>query len=195
MNLVCPLCMTVTVTGFFFNSGESNQGSVHGGFQTVVRVLLGNEILPASILPQLCPPLPQFYLILTSLLPLLNLNSTSVASGISNHSLETSRNLICNDCNGTVVVGPLSLKNQRVNLFQCELFGLPSWPSEKPLVLGKNAKSVSHTICSTTITLQHVIFGQLIFKSGSARCGLVCRSPCGSPMRVANFAVACKRSH
>ena len=30
---------------------------------------------------------------------------------------------------------------------------------------------------------------------GSACCGLVCGPPCGSPMSVANFAMACQKSH
>ena len=57
------------------------QGSVNGGFQTVVRVLCGNEIpLPPFDL-NLIPFLPQFYLNFTSFLPhfyLFNLNFTSI---------------------------------------------------------------------------------------------------------------------
>ena len=66
-----------------------NQGSVNGGFQTVVRVLWGNEIpLPPSYL-NLTSFLPQFCLFLTFFLPLFNLNLTSASSRISNHGLET----------------------------------------------------------------------------------------------------------
>ena len=50
-------------------AARSNQGSVNGGFQTVVRVLWGNEIpLPPFYLNS-TPFLPQFYLILTPFLP------------------------------------------------------------------------------------------------------------------------------
>ena len=42
------------------------QGSVNGGFQTVVRVLWGNEIPLPPFYLNLTPFLPQFYLILTS---------------------------------------------------------------------------------------------------------------------------------
>ena len=67
-----------------------NQGSVNGGFQTVVRVFWGNEIpLPPFYLNFATPFLPQFYLFLTSSLPLFNLNLTSASSRFSNHGLET----------------------------------------------------------------------------------------------------------
>ena len=70
-------------------SESENQGSVNGGFQTVVRVFRGSEIpLPPFDL-NLTSFLPQFYLFLTSFLPLFNLNLTSASSRISNHGLET----------------------------------------------------------------------------------------------------------
>ena len=46
------------------------QGSVNGGFQTVVRVSWGTKFR----YPLFTSILPQFYLCFTSILPLLNLN-------------------------------------------------------------------------------------------------------------------------
>ena len=70
--------------------GDSSlQGSVNGGFQTVVRVLSGQRIPLPPFNLNLTSFLPQVYLILTSLLPFFNLNLTSASSGISNHGLET----------------------------------------------------------------------------------------------------------
>ena len=65
------------------------QRSVNGGFQTVVRVFLGERNSATPFLPQFNSFLPQFYLLLTSFLPLFNLNLTSASSRISNHGLET----------------------------------------------------------------------------------------------------------
>ena len=65
------------------------QGSVNGGFQTVVRVLSGEQIPLPPFYLNLTPFLPQFYLILTSFLPFFNLNLTSAQPAISNHGLET----------------------------------------------------------------------------------------------------------
>ena len=65
------------------------QGSVNGGFQTMVRVWSGDRIpLPPCNL-NFASFLPQFYLIWTSFLPLFHVNLTSASSGISNHGLET----------------------------------------------------------------------------------------------------------
>ena len=65
------------------------QEYVNGGFQTVVRVLSGdrNPLPPFHL--NLTSFLTQLYLILTSILPLFNLNLTSASSGISSHGLET----------------------------------------------------------------------------------------------------------
>ena len=65
------------------------QGSVNGGFQTVVRVLSGEQISLPPFYLNLTPFLSQFYLILTFFLPLFNLNLTSARFEISNHGLET----------------------------------------------------------------------------------------------------------
>ena len=59
------------------------QGSVNGGFQTVVRVLWGNEIL-------LPPFYPRFYLDFNLDFNLnFNLDLTSAQPALSNHGLET----------------------------------------------------------------------------------------------------------
>ena len=68
---------------------QNIQGSVNGGFQTVVRVFWGNEILLPPFYLNLTSFLPQFYLCLTSFLPLFSLNLTSASSRLSNHGLET----------------------------------------------------------------------------------------------------------
>ena len=65
------------------------QGSVNGGFQTVVWVLWGKEIWLPPFYLNLTPFLPQFYLILTSFWPNFYLNLTSAQPAISNHGLET----------------------------------------------------------------------------------------------------------
>ena len=70
-------------------NNAKNQGSVNGGFQTVVRVLSGERIPLPPFYLNLISFLPQFYLLLTSFLPLFNLNLTSASSRISNHGLET----------------------------------------------------------------------------------------------------------
>ena len=70
-------------------AGSFGQGSVNGGFQTVVRVFWGNEIPLPPFYLNLTSFLPQFYLVLTSFLPFFNLNLTSASSRISSHGLET----------------------------------------------------------------------------------------------------------
>ena len=72
-----------------WNRLVETQGSVNGGFQTVVRVLWGNEIPLPPVYLNLTPFLPQFNLILTSFLPNSYLNLTSAQPAISNHGLET----------------------------------------------------------------------------------------------------------
>ena len=62
-------------TGKFSALKEFCQGSVHGGFQTVVRVL-SRELISLPPLTSFNPFLSQVYLILTSFLP-LNINLTS----------------------------------------------------------------------------------------------------------------------
>ena len=73
--------------------GIAIQGSVNGGFQTVVRVLRGNEIPLPPFYLSFTSILPQFYLNLTPFLPLFNLFLTSFLTPseptISNHGLET----------------------------------------------------------------------------------------------------------
>ena len=64
---------------------EDSQGFANGGFQTVVRVLCGEQIS----LPLFNLKLTPFYLSFTSSLPLFDLNLTSASPGISNHGLET----------------------------------------------------------------------------------------------------------
>ena len=87
------------------------QGSVNGGFQTVVRVFWGNEFPLLPFYLNLTSFLPQSYLFLTSFLPFLNLNLTSASSRISNHGLETTVYRLLENFRGkrvyTTTVAPL----------------------------------------------------------------------------------------
>ena len=66
------------------------QGSVNGGFQTVVRVFWGNEIPLAPFYLNLTSFLPQFYLFFTFFKPLFNLCFvTNLEPRFGNHGLQT----------------------------------------------------------------------------------------------------------
>ena len=89
-NLLCK-CATLRIWTLWKakHGVDFCQGSVNGGFQTVVRVLWGNGIPLPPFYLNLNPFLPQFYLFLTSFSPNFYLNLTSAQPAISNHGLET----------------------------------------------------------------------------------------------------------